>query len=73
MNTKKSINEAEGNAVLPLVMGSASRIPESFTEFSESVMSNFDHNIDEKVAEVIKDKLLYSQYAGTASEQRVLG
>lgn len=44
------INQKE---LLPyIVMGSASRIPESFTEFSESIMSNFDHDIDEKVAQL---------------------
>jgi hypothetical protein len=41
-----------------------SRIPEGFTEYDETLMSNFDHDIDEKVAEAIKDKPLYAQYAG---------
>ena len=46
------------------VIGSASRIPESFTEYPESIMSNCFHEIDNNVAEAIKDKPLYAQYAG---------
>lgn len=61
----ENLNEAENSALnIADVMGSASRIPESYTEFSEGVMSNFDHDIDEKVAEAIKDRPLYAQYAG---------
>ena len=64
MENKTSITDESKALQQADVMGSASRIPESFTEFSESVMSNFDHAIDEKVAEAIKDKPLYAQYAG---------
>ena len=40
------------------------RRPISFTDFPDEIMSNFDHCIDEKVAEAIKDKPLYAQYSG---------
>jgi hypothetical protein len=61
---EQNLNEPQNPAFLVgAVMGSASRIPESFTGFSESVMSNFDYDIDEKVAEAIKDKPLYAQYS----------
>lgn len=47
------------------VMGSASRMPESFLEFDgEALMSNFDGEIVQETAEAIKGKELFSRYAG---------
>ncbi len=45
-------------------MNNNSRIPESYTEFPETLMSNFDHLIKKNVGESIKGKLLYAQYSG---------
>lgn len=41
-----------------------SRRPDGFDEHPEAVMSNFDHEINQEVAEAIKNKPLYSLYAG---------
>lgn len=47
------------------VMGSASRIPESFLEYNgEEIMSNFDGVIISETADAIKGKELFSRYAG---------
>ena len=46
-------------------MPTMKRLPANFTEDpSESVMSNFDHSIQEHVATAIKDQPLYSAYVG---------
>lgn len=45
-------------------MGSSSRIPESYSKYPETLMSNYDHTIEQDVAEEIKDKELYARYAG---------
>lgn len=47
-------------------------LPKSYKEYynkklrmmSDDIMTNFDHSIDEKVAKHIKDKPLFSRYAG---------
>jgi len=46
------------------VMGSASRLPKSFSEFDGEIMSNFYRQIDLKVVEEIKGKDLFSGYSG---------
>ena len=43
---------------------SAVRLPKHFEYCGETVMSNFDHCIDEKVATEIKGKDLSAQYSG---------
>ena len=45
-------------------LGSTSRIPESFMEYDETIMSNCDHTIEKNVAEAIKGKEYHAQYAG---------
>ena len=45
-------------------MDKNSRIPESFQQYDETLMSNCDHTIEQSVADEIKGKELYSQYAG---------
>lgn len=40
------------------------RIPEDFDDFGDAVMSNFDHEINNEIAEKIKGKKYFSQYAG---------
>jgi len=40
------------------------RIPQDYEEYSEDVMSNFDHEIDEVVAKHIKNKKLFASYPG---------
>ena len=37
---------------------------EEYEEIEEEVMSNFDHTIDEKVADKLKEGKYYSQYTG---------
>ena len=41
-----------------------SQIPKDYKDIGEAVMSNFDHKIDEGIATQLRDKPLYSQYAG---------
>jgi hypothetical protein len=61
----ENLNEAENHALNKTsVMGSASRIPESFLEYNgEEIMSNFDGDIVSDTAEEIKGKELFSRYA----------
>lgn len=40
------------------------RIPENFSEYHETIMSNCDNIINDNVANAIKGKNLCSQYAG---------
>lgn len=39
-------------------------IPEHFTEHHDSIMSNFDHMIDYKVADEIKNQPMWAEYPG---------
>lgn len=40
------------------------KIPGNYKEYSEAVMSNFDHEINESIAKKLKKENIYSQYAG---------
>ena len=40
------------------------RLPEDFKYCKETIMSNFNHTIDKKIAKSIKNKKLVAQYAG---------
>lgn len=40
------------------------RIPNTFAEYGECIMSNLGHIIDIDVAEAIKNKPFFSQYSG---------
>lgn len=40
------------------------RVPDSFEKYNETIMSNLDHDIDQEVADHIKNKPLHSQYSG---------
>jgi len=63
-NKISNTNETEALSKA-LVNGSSNvRLPEHFEDFGETVMSNFDHCIDEKVATEIKGKDLSAQYSG---------
>lgn len=64
MSTNDEGQFVSTNDAKPNVMGSSSRIPESYSEYSEAVMSNYDHTIDNEVAEHIKGKELSAEYAG---------
>jgi len=64
MESKVEGQSVSPNDAKPNVMGSSSRIPESYSEYPEAVMSNCDHTIDYEVAEHIKGKELSAQYAG---------
>lgn len=41
-----------------------SQIPENYQDYGETIISNFDHEIDEEVAKSIKGQPLYAGYAG---------
>lgn len=65
MENKTSITDKSKALHIADVMGSASRIPESFLEYDgEEIMSNFDGAIVLETAEAIKGKELFSRYAG---------
>ena len=50
---------------IPVVMGSATRMPESFSEYEgKQLMSNFDRVIDKETEQAIKCNELFSRYAG---------
>ena len=58
----KNKTEAINNSI---VNGNSNiRVPEHFGDFGKTVMSNFDHYIDEKIATELKVKDLFSQYSG---------
>lgn len=38
--------------------------PDTFKEYEDEIMSNFDHTIDREVEKAIKGKTLYAQYSG---------
>jgi hypothetical protein len=40
------------------------QVPPHFKMLDDEVMSNFDHSIDQKVAEYIKDKEIWAGYSG---------
>ena len=55
----------ETQCTIPVVMGSATRMPESFSEYNgEGLMSNFDRVIDKETEQAIKGNELFSRYAG---------
>jgi DNA modification methylase len=43
---------------------SAKRIPENYIKHDDDIMSNFDHDIDNNVAEELKQTDQYAQYSG---------
>lgn len=38
------------------------KVPKSYAEYSEDVMSNFDGEIDEQVAKLLKKRNIFSRY-----------
>jgi hypothetical protein len=64
-NQNTMTEKKETQCTIPVVMGSATRMPESFSEYNgDELMSNFGREIDKETEQAIKGKELFSRYAG---------